>query len=285
MPFSPKHGNWETWAGGMRRMDVRALGWRLAVEVGAERGNRFTGDYGSWQEALRCADGYDQPQILDKAVAAMRAVRDGHAAYERDTVVFDRMEYTHPLLAWLLYAAGREDGRLSVLDFGGALGSSYYQHRGLLGHLRELKWGVVEQAHYVEAGRAEFRTAYLDYFYQTQECMQAITPNFMLLSSVLQYLTEPWAMLEDFLGLGVPYVLIDRTMAQRLGPDRLVVQSVPPSIYPASYPAWMLDASRLEECFSRCNYEVMDCYDPCPGSHFGPEGFQSPYMAWFLRKR
>ena len=43
----------------------------------------------------------------------------------------DVMEYQFPLLSGLLYAAAR-DGGLSVVDFGGALGSTYFQCRDFL---------------------------------------------------------------------------------------------------------------------------------------------------------
>lgn len=245
----------------------------------------FEGDYPNWDTALKAAGGYDAPQILNKSVSAMRQVRDGKAKYERDTVVFDHVHLSYPLLSWLLYVASCSSGRLSVMDFGGALGSSYYQNRGFLAQLSELRWGVVEQHNFVTAGLAEFQTNTLRFFYTPDECESALQPNFLLFSGVLQYMEYPMNLLDSLLEKETPYVLIDRTMAHRLGSDRLAVQHVPAWIYKASYPVWFLDAAKLERCFERHGYDVIDTFDPHVGATFGMEGFSAPYMGWFLKKR
>jgi len=278
----------------MKRVRLHSLANRLATLPGIRRyfgppappenpGVTFAGDFPDWESALAAARGYDAPAILEKAVNAMRLVRDGKAACERDTVAFDRKQRSFPLLSWLLYAAGREEGRLRVMDFGGALGSSYHQHNDLLSHLTECRWGVVEQPHFAAAGKAEFETAELLFFDDWQACLSALRPNFLLLSSVLQYLHDPLPLLGTLLDQGIAYVCIDRTMAWEL-PDRIVVQHVPPTIYEASYAARLLCAQRLEAQCRQSGYEIVDTYDPCPGSAFGPPECRRPYLGWLLRK-
>lgn len=274
----------------MKRFEAHWGEWQALLELGRKEpppepaGNRFEAGFGNWQEASECATGYDAEPILAKAVEAARLVRDGHAAYERDTVTFSRREIVYPLFAWLMYAAAKGEA-LRVMDFGGALGSLYYQHRFLLDALPGFAWGVVEQAHFVEAGQAEFETDALRFYRDIDECVTAIQPNFLLLASVLQYLDDPYAMLGRMLAMQMPHVLIDRTMAQRNGPDQLAVQHVQPSIYSASYPLWMLDAVRMESMFADYGYDVLDNFDPHPGSHFGPVGQEAPYQSWFLVRK
>ena len=77
-------------------------------------------------------------------------------AFERDGVVFDQPDYNFPLLACLLRVATESGNRLRVLDFGGSLGSTYFQCRPFLGGVSELRWTVVEQPQFVECGRREF---------------------------------------------------------------------------------------------------------------------------------
>ncbi|WP_158559757.1 MULTISPECIES: methyltransferase, TIGR04325 family [unclassified Herbaspirillum] len=280
----------------MRTLDLTLFGVRTFIQVGkderAEReaehratNNYFEGDYENWQSALADARGYDQPTILQKAVIATRTVQHGEAAYERDTVVYKTPAYSHPQLTWLLYAASRSHGKLHVLDFGGALGSTYHQHHHALNHLPDLLWGVVEQAHYVEAGRSEFSDQHLSFHFSLKECSAAVTPNFGLLSATLQYLEKPYQQLEEMLSLGLPYLLLDKTLAHRLGRDRLVVQHVPSWIYDASYPVWLLDADRLEKLFSQYDYKIGDTFDPYPGSTVQVDDFCSAYSSWFLEKR
>lgn len=262
----------------------RASSTKRSEEEYARGHNTFEGDFSSWLDAMKHANGYDSPLILDRAIAATRAVANGKAAFERDTVLFDKLQISYPLLAGLLYAATNDRRRLSVMDVGGALGSSYQQNKTFLSHLDSLRWGVVEQGNFVRAGQTEFQREALGFFRDFDTCVQAIRPNFLLLSSVLQYLEQPYQILSELLGLDIPFVFIDRTMAHRLGYDRLAIQRVPPTIYSACYPVWLLDADKLESVFEGAGYEVIDHFDPHPGSTFGQPDFSAPYAAWFLRK-
>lgn len=260
--------------------------WRVVLELVRNpvsvADDEYETGFSSWAEAAARTSGYDAQAIFDKAVHAAGLVRDGQAAFERDTVTFAQRELAYPLFAWLMYVAQR-DGALRVLDFGGALGSLYYQHRFLLDELSGLKWGVVEQEHFVDAGRAGFETEALKFFTSPELCVEAIRPNFLLLSSVLQYIEKPYFLLDSLLAYRFPYVLVGRTMARRGMKEEIAVQNVPPSIYEASYPLWLLDADRLEAVFADNGYRVLDNFDPYPGSTFGPATARASYQSWFLR--
>jgi len=214
------------------------------------------GDYPDWVSATAVAGGYDAANILEIQRASMRKVRDGQAVYERDSVVFDKIEYFFPTLAALLLIASRNNNRLSVLDFGGALGSTYYQNRHLLSHLSALSWHVVEQPHFVSAGRAEFENEHLRFYGTIEESWAAERPDVVLFSSALQYLKDPADMLAQVARLGADYILVDRTPILDAGPERIVVQTVPPSIYPASY-ACRLFAPGAMEAILAPDYDVV----------------------------
>lgn len=216
---------------------------RRARRVGRPR--VFSGDYRSWAEARAASRGYEAPAIFEKAVAAARAVRDGRAAYERDTVRFDQPACHAPLLGALLRVATRNEGRLHVLDFGGALGSTWWQHRAWLEGISAVRWNVVEQAHFVAAGRREFERGSLRFHESIAACLAAGPLDVILLSSVLPYLEQPHALLADVARRSFRHVIIDRTGFVAGGRDRLTVQRVPPSIYDASYPCWFFDRERL----------------------------------------
>ena len=262
----------------------------------------FDGPHNDWRSALAAADGYDAPAILAKVVEATRAVVQGRAEYERDTVVFTERSYSHPLLAWLLYVASRSDLHLRVVDFGGALGSSYFQHRSALAHLAELKWCVVEQPHFVIAGRTEFEDARLSFSDSLDEAIDRVKPNVVLLSGVLQYLEYPLEYLENLLSKGVKFILIDRTAAQFDIAATPFVQHVPAWIYSASYPLWFLNADEMQDGFARHGYEVLDRFQPAGtfgsvtppplqelkrwgiGVTPAPQQHEWPYVGWFLEK-
>src|SRR5205823_2837625 len=101
-------------------------------------------------------------------------------------------------LAALLRASVRK-GSLSVLDFGGALGSSYFQCRKFLSPLRHLRWSVVEQAAQVACGRADFSNDELVFYESVEACLKQETPDLLVLSSVLQYLPDPHKTLSELL--------------------------------------------------------------------------------------
>jgi putative methyltransferase (TIGR04325 family) len=205
----------------------------------------YAGDFPSWAAARAAARGYESPAILEKHLTAARAVRDGRAAFERDSVTFAEPAWNAPLLGALLRAASVGRGRLHVVDFGGALGSTWWQHRPWLGGLAGLTWDVVEQPHFVAAGRREFEAGPLRFHETLDACAGEPGAQVLLLSSVLPYLEKPHALLADAARRGFRHILIDRTGLTPRGRDHLTVQRVPPAIYDASYPCWFFDRATL----------------------------------------
>ena len=240
-----------------RRM-ARAVRRRLFVRPAAALAPiEFTGDYASWAEAKRASDGYESSVILERTASALLKVKRGEAVYERDSVIMDQPEYPFPVIAALLRAAVADGGTLSVLDFGGSLGSTYFQCRRLLGSVRRIEWHVVEQAGHVARGRELFEGDGLHFFETAGECVQRHRPNVLLLSGVLQCLPDPYGMLSDLLALRIPHLILDRTAFLRGDRDRLTVQAVPEWIYPASYPSWFLSESKLTRAITGGGYHLV----------------------------
>jgi putative methyltransferase (TIGR04325 family) len=181
----------------------------------------------------------------------------GEAAFERDSVAFQRVEYAWPLLAALLWVASKSRGELRVLDFGGSLGSTFYQNRAFLAGLREVRWSVVEQPGHVEVGRREFQDEQLRFYTTVETAAAESAPNVVLLSSVLQYLDRPHEILGRILDLRCEHVLLDRTTVWDGAEDRLCVQRVPPDIYDASYPCWVFSEAGLVSQLTDAGYEVI----------------------------
>lgn len=215
------------------------------------RATVFSGPLPSWDRASADASGYGTPQVLERVAEAARAVRDGRAAYERDGVLMDRVEYSFPVLATLLLAAARNDRRLAVLDIGGSLGGTYRECRPCLREaVDHLDWRVVEQAAFVECGNREMANGELRFFATVDDAAREARPSVVLLSSVLQYLPDPWAMAASVVACRPDYIAIDRTIVNDGETDRVYVQHVPASIYRASYPVWSLSRRNLEACFA-----------------------------------
>ena len=200
----------------------------------------------------------------------MLKVQRGEAAQERDSVVFDRVQHSYPLLFGLLRSAARNGGRLKVVDVGGSLGSTFFQCRPLLTPEASLpestvSWSIVEQPLFAACGRQHFENAELHFYDDLETCLAKERPDIALLSSVLPYVETPHALL-DTISQAVSSVLIDRTPLWSALPDRLTVQSVPASIYgfPGSYPAWILNRERLLGT-SRIGFELCTSSMRSPG--------------------
>lgn len=216
----------------------------------------FCGNYGSWEEALQHSKGYDDPAILEKVKHALLKVKSGESVYERDSVLFDEVQYSYPLLTYLLFIASENRQRLSILDFGGSLGSSYFQCRKFMRHLRKLKWSIVEQKHYVECGRERFQDDVLKFYDRIEECCNAESPDVILLSGVFQCLENPYEILSEAMDYGFEYIIFDRTPFIDQ-PDRITVQRVPPEIYESSYPIRFFNYDRFHSFFNG-RYELID---------------------------
>ena len=70
---------------------------------------------------------YDKWEDVEKVKASILKVKNGEAVYERDSVLFDEIHYSQPLLS--AFDKSIIDNRLHIVDFGGSLVSSYFKNR------------------------------------------------------------------------------------------------------------------------------------------------------------
>jgi putative methyltransferase (TIGR04325 family) len=219
----------------------------------------FEGPFASWQEAEQLSSGYDNVQILDKVLAATLKVKRGEAVFERDSALFDEIQYAWPLTAGLMWAAACNKGLLRVLDFGGSLGSSYFQNRKFLEGLQYLRWSIVEQTHFVEAGREHIQDKRLVFYPTIAECVAVEKPNVLLLSAVLQYLSDPYTVLDELLSSGVEIVLVDRaSFSTESENDIFKVQITPANIYSSRYPIRYFGYKKFIEYFRMKGFQKVE---------------------------
>ena len=205
------------------------------------RPTRYSGPFQSWTEARAATQGYADPKILERVRAATASVLRGEADHEQDGIAFHSPASATPVLSGLLLAAALDGGNLRVLDFGGSLGSHYLKWRRFFDHLHALRWDIVEQSGFVDAGRALFKDCGLPvHFHESVDGARVQRPNAVLLGSVLQYVERPLELLARMVELGAEVVIIDRTPFSGDGLPRILVQHVSPRIYPTSYPMHVL---------------------------------------------
>lgn len=217
----------------------------------------WKGDYATWQEARKDAVGYDDKKILQTVTNSLLKVKNGEAAYERDGVTFNEIQYSWQLLTGLMFCSAKGQGRLKVCDFGGGLGTTYYQNKKFLDRLNDVSWGIVEQKHFVDTGKKEFENDRLKFFHDVNECVKKEKSNILLLSSVMQYIEKPYELLDIILKNDFEYILIDRTAFSKVS-ENITLQIVSPSIYEASYPCRFFDESKFIKYFEKNNYKIFE---------------------------
>ncbi len=213
-------------------------------------------------EAQKKCSGYDSDIIFSKVKESLLKVKNGEAVFERDSVIFNKIQYSFPLLSGLSIVALKNNGKLNVLDFGGSLGSSYFQNKNKFKDISEFNWCIVEQPHFVKEGLKTFADANLHFFYDVKSCMNNYTIDVLLLASVLQYLEEPYLFLDEMFEKQIEYIIIDRTPIFTIGEDRITIQRVPKNIYDAKYPCRILNEQKLVNYISKYYDLVFDFESP-----------------------
>lgn len=208
----------------------------------------FVGDYPDWAAAAAQAIGYQQELILDRVLQATLAVQRGEAACERDGVAFATPQYEFPLLAALALARPAQGGCLRVWDLGGSLGSTFFLYRGLLSRQGPLSWTVVEQPHFVRAGREHLAEPNLAFHESAAQALGEGRGDVLLCSSVLQYLEAPEQVLAPLLAAAPAWIIVDRTPRCQTG-EHLVVQQVPQALGGGSYPCRLQSEAQLLALF------------------------------------
>lgn len=225
------------------------------------KGIRFDGNYSTWDEAAALCDGYDAKLILEKVLEATLQVKRGEAAFERDSVLFDEIQYSWPVTAALMWASARNSGDLHVLDFGGSLGSGYFQNRKFLSQLQKFSWSIVEQRGFVDTGNQYVADDALDFYADIDSCCANHAPNIVLISSVLQYLDEPFGILKKIAETKVDIIVIDRTPFSNDSVEKIKIQHVPSEIYAASYPCWFFNYDELLQTMNALTYKIVESFD------------------------
>jgi putative methyltransferase (TIGR04325 family) len=216
--------------------------------------NCWSGNYGTWPEALNECSGYDSEVILTSCLKSLIKVRNGEYKYERDSVLFDEIQYSFGLLTGLLSSTIENNNELNVLDFGGSLGSTYFQNKDLR-CFKSIKWSIVEQEKFVKCGKDYFENEELKFYYSIEECLSKRSPNVIILSGVLQYIENYVEIINQINEIRFDYIIIDRTTFIKGSTHRIVKQEVPDWIYKASYPVHLFKYDEFISLFT--NYEVV----------------------------
>ena len=195
----------------------------------------FFVNYSSWELAEQMSEGYRSDNIIEKVRKSAKLVFNGEATYERDSVIFDRIEYSYPLLASLLFVAANSKS-FKVIDFGGGLGTTYQQNRKFISKIKNVcEWKIVEQERFVAIGKSEFTNKILS-FYNTIEQASKDGVDVILFAGSICYVKNSYDFMTKAKIIKAPYIIFDRTPITNEMKDTFAVQEVHRSIYKTSFP-------------------------------------------------
>ena len=240
----------------------------------------YNGNFKTWQDAVNKSAGWDKAAIFEKVSASAKLVKEGKAAYERDSVIFDKIQYAWPLLACLEHIA-LADNHLSLIDFGGSLGTTYFQNRHFLKPIASLKWHVVEQPHYVECGKHEFEDEHLKFEYTIEDVIKNESINCLLTSGAMQYFEHPVEWFEKFKNHHFKYLLFDR-ISFIADDERISVQTVPSHIYSASLPCWFFNEAEFINHF-KSKYNLIADFDSADETTLSSDNKKLYWKGFFFK--
>ena len=225
----------------------------------------FTGTFKNWEEAKKHSKGYNDLKILEKVKYSANQVLSGKATYERDGVAFFENNFSYQTLATILRASIENKNKCKVIDFGGSLGSTYYQNRSFFKHIKNLKWIVVEQNTYVRTGKKYFSNKIIKFYESIEEATKYLKkPNVAIVSGTIQYLPNPYIVLNKIIKTNVDYIVIDRNPFIIKGKTKLTVQKIPKKIVKSSYPIWLFGENEFRKIFKK-KYKEIATFDALDG--------------------
>lgn len=229
----------------------------------------FSGDYRHWADAARQGR-YDDAAILKQVIAAALAA-DGGNLLERDGQLLapDEGQPDALVVALMAAARGNASGPLRVLDFGGALGSHWQASKRWQAALPPLEWRIVEQRHFVDAGREYLRRPGLHFHYSLSDALAVwdARPDLLIASSVLPYLEHPHREFAAFLAARPRWLLIDRTPFLEAGTDRLSLQTNPRARGGHRYPCWLFAPDAFAAECRKAGYRTLAHWPGSDGIH------------------
>lgn len=245
----------------------------------------WSGNYPDWETAVRSCRTISlegQRRAYERALAEVLA---GHALFERDSLLQHR-----PLTCWPLMLALRDLEACgisppTVLDYGGGLGSVYFQHRDWWSADRPVTWNVVELPEVAASGQRLIQDPQLNFFDSLEETVQQQPPDLIVAAGVISMVPDPVALLDMFASLGARWVFLDRIpITHRQGQNLITRQVVPRWIYESESPFWFFDESwwlhALASRFEIVGQSLSDCDDPV-----WVEGCLYQWRGYLLRPR
>ena len=195
----------------------------------------FEGPFKSWDKAKRYSRGYNDKKILEKVITAVKFCQKNKNFFERDGTVIKDKKYPKKIINFL---NKKYKGKtLNVLDYGGSLGSFYFQNIKKLNSIKKVSWSIVEQKSYVDTGNKIFKKKKISFFNNLDFVLKKFVPNVVLFSNSLQYIKNYEKILNKIFKISsVKHIIVDRLIVTKNNKNLIFIQKNPKHHNYTSYP-------------------------------------------------
>lgn len=120
-----------------------------------------------------------------------------------------------------------------------------------------VKWSIVEQNHYVDAGKKLVENKKLKFYKSFEYCLREEKPNIAIFSGSLQYIAQPYKILKKIKKSKIDYILLDKIpIKTNIDNDEFHIQYVPKSINSSSYPIRIFSEIYLKKFLKKNNFKI-----------------------------
>ncbi len=233
---------------------------------------RYKSRLESWP-VLSESNSYENDRIIDQVKNATESVVKGDAAFERDGVLFKEIIFNQGFVT-AFFLAVKFHGKhhaIRLVDFGGSLGSLYWQHRELFFPGLIDSWNIIEQTKFVSVGQECFKMSPLNFKNDINEIEEEV--DLIIFSSVLQYLENYGPVIQKVIhSKHPPCILIDRTAVTQ-NETFITRQFVDKNIVESTYPIRIFSENELIALFKQLGYSLqMTWLSYCDPANFIIEG-------------
>ena len=217
--------------------------------------------YPSWQQAKKMSLGYDSNVILENAYKEFLKFKNN----KEYKLIGHYLLHIFTCLVFVIN--NRKSKKLHICDFGGGYGGIYFNYKKSKIFSNKEKnnilWSVVEQKSHVDFFKKKIvnkDTSELFFFENIKEVVKKKGKvNLFLLSSVIQYLSEPYNFLNEVVRHKAEYILITKTPFSKSSKEEIRVQKNPKlNGTKTNYPLILLVENQLKEFLEKNNYELIE---------------------------
>tara|TARA_B110000483_G_scaffold238988_1_gene316649 strand:+ start:662 stop:1486 length:825 start_codon:yes stop_codon:yes gene_type:complete len=251
--------------------------------------NRHSGSYSDWSEAASNSQSYQNEKIIDQIKSAALVAKTENK-YFRDGVVFENFQYSSELNNLISTAYIKNclplgiDRQLKILDYGGGMGSQHLQFRQHLNNFGinfNYSWEVVEQDIIANFGKKNIATKYLKFSSIKDFDFKKENYDIVVLGATLQYLENPFEILDKILEKKPSYIYIDRTPFWKGHTNEICILKCNKFI-PGSYPTWIFSLRNFFNYF-KYKYTLKINFNSEEGNFFFSKFRNGVYrgMIWY----